>query len=133
MNVIISLLAFILGLKGFFMLLNMERLWIGLRGIIWKNIQLCEPKIEYKLEGQVEMCCRNISATGILERKKKCLVCGAKNFKVGDRVTVWYDLKDANNLFVQPRMQLTRHIFTLFLPGCLYVSLTIWWIYMLLK
>lgn len=155
MNIIISILAFILGLRGSFMLRNMKYLHSALKGTLsqfdgkvcgkvvevnfytkelsGRNVQLCEPKVEYKLEEQDEICCRRISATTIWNGKKKSFVCGAKNFKVGDKVTVWYKSESTDSLFVQPRRQLTRQFFILFLPGCLYVSIAIWWIYMLIK
>lgn len=156
MNIIISLLVFVLGLKGFFLLLDLERLWISLRGIrvqfdgsvygkvvevnfytkefAGKKLELCEPTIEYKLEGEDETCCRNISATGIYHRNEKnSLICGAKNFKVGDKVIVYYDLEDADNLFVQPKRQLTHKFFTMFFPGCLYLAIAIGWVYLLIK
>ncbi|WP_455961010.1 hypothetical protein [Bacteroides bouchesdurhonensis] len=156
MNIIISLLVFVLGLKGYIMLLEFKRLWISLRGILakfdgsvygkvvevnfytkefsGKKIKLCEPKIEYKLEGKDETYCRNISATGIYyHNEKHGLVCGAKNFKVGDKAIVYYDSKNPDNLFVQPRRQLTRKFFTMFFPGCLYLAIAVGWVYLLIS
>ena len=43
-----------------------------------------------------------------------------KDFHIGDKVTVWYNL-DNDAMFVEQKMQLTRLFVRLFIPGCFFI------------
>lgn len=141
-NIIVCIVAGILILRGVFLLLKMKLLWMIYSKIIEAyskktygkvvDVEIQEksagsnttevyiPKIEYKLEGENETCCRFFFPTPEMEGQTKFHLY-PKHYHIGDKVIILYDMDKTNDMFVLPRMHTLKLFCTHFVLGCFFI------------
>ena len=137
MGTIVCILALLLAGHGLGLIIKMRMFCLLIKRVETKYIKkidgivvdvdtyvkdgklLMRPSVEFTLEGEGEKCCRSINPNIIVEDITQFSYY-PKDFHIGDKVTVWYNL-DNDAMFVEQKMQLTRLFVRLFIPGCFFI------------
>lgn len=146
MGTIVCILALLLAGHGLGLIIKMRMFCLLIKRVETKYIKkidgivvdvdtyvkdgklLMRPSVEFTLEGEGEKCCRSINPNIIVEDITQFSYY-PKDFHIGDKVTVWYNL-DNDAMFVEQKMQLTRLFVRLFIPGCFFIISSILWKYL---
>lgn len=131
MGTIVCILALLLAGHGLGLIIKMRMFCLLIKRVETKYIKkidgivvdvdtyvkdgklLMRPSVEFTLEGEGEKCCRSINPNIIVEDITQFSYY-PKDFHIGDKVTVWYNL-DNDAMFVEQKMQLTRLFVRLFI------------------
>ena len=137
MGTIVCILALLLAGHGLGLIIKMRMFCLLIKRVETKYIKkidgivvdvdtyvkdgklLMRPSVEFTLEGEGEKCCRSINPNIIVEDITQFSYY-PKDFHIGDKVTVWYNL-DNDAMFVEQKMQLTRLFVRFFIPGFFYI------------